>query len=71
MPRGVQVTHLSREEVAAADSPVLGRIASLLRPYRRQLVLVCVAVVAGAALTSVIPFLTRAVFDQALFPNKS
>ncbi len=69
MPRGAQVTHLSREEVAAADSPVLGRIASLLRPYRRQLVLVCVAVVAGAALTSVIPFLTRAVFDQALFPT--
>ena len=69
MPRGAQVTHLSQEEVAAADSPVLGRIASLLRPYRRQLVLVCVAVVAGAALTSVIPFLTRAVFDQALFPT--
>lgn len=69
MPRGAQVTHLTSEEVAAADAPVLGRIAALLRPYRAQLVLVCVAVVAGAALTSVIPFLTRAVFDDALFPT--
>ncbi|RYY43769.1 MAG: ABC transporter ATP-binding protein, partial [Actinomycetales bacterium] len=69
MPRGAQVTHLTKEEIAAADAPVLGRIASLLRPYRGQLVLVCVAVVAAAALTSVIPFLTRAVFDDALFPT--
>ena len=30
--------------------------------------LVCLAVVASAALTSVIPFLTKAVFDRALFP---
>lgn len=68
MPRGSQVTHLSESEVRANDDPVLGRIARLLRPYRSKLVLVCVAVVASAALTSVLPFLTKAVFDKALFP---
>jgi ATP-binding cassette subfamily B protein len=49
-------------------APVMGRIARLLAPYRWQLLLVALAVVAGAALTSVAPFLTRAVFDRALFP---
>ncbi|MFC7879432.1 ABC transporter ATP-binding protein [Isoptericola sp. NPDC057391] len=51
------------------DQPVLRRIAALLAPYKAQLVLVAVAVVAAAALTSVAPFLTRAVFDDALFPT--
>lgn len=50
------------------EAPVLGRIASLLRPYRGKLVLVGVAVVVSAALASYVPFLTRAVFDDALFP---
>ena len=53
---------------ATEQAPVLGRIASLLRPYRGKLVLVGVAVVVSAALTSYVPFLTRAVFDDALFP---
>lgn len=61
------VTHLSQEELDARD-PVLPRVAHLLRPYRRQIVLVLVAVLASAALTSVVPFLVRAVFDNALFP---
>lgn len=51
------------------DQPVLRRIAALLAPYKSQLVLVAVAVVAAAGLTSVAPFLTRAVFDDALFPT--
>lgn len=51
------------------DQPVLRRIGALLAPYKAQLVLVAVAVVAAAALTSVAPFLTRAVFDDALFPT--
>ncbi|HWV79566.1 MAG TPA: ABC transporter ATP-binding protein, partial [Isoptericola sp.] len=51
------------------DQSVLRRIAALLAPYKAQLVLVAVAVVAAAALTSVAPFLTRAVFDDALFPT--
>lgn len=69
MPRGPQAGHLSDDEIAAADAPVLGRIASLLRAYRGKLVLVGVAVVVSAALTSVLPFLTQAVFDRALFPS--
>ncbi|HEY2793162.1 MAG TPA: ABC transporter ATP-binding protein [Micromonosporaceae bacterium] len=46
----------------------LRRIARLLAPYKVQLLLVAFAVVAAAALTSVAPFLTKAVFDNALFP---
>jgi len=66
---GPVVSHLTPEEVAAnADEPVLGRIATLLHPYRAQLVLVGVAVVAAAVLNSIVPFLTKAVFDDALFP---
>ena len=60
---------LADEETSAADEPVLGRIAALLRPYRVKLVLVAAAVVTGATLTSIVPFLTRAVFDDALFPK--
>lgn len=61
------VTHLSEEEVDARE-PVLARVAHLLKPYRRQIMLVLVAVISSAALTSVVPFLVRAVFDHALFP---
>jgi ATP-binding cassette subfamily B protein len=50
------------------DQPVLRRIATLLAPYKAQLALVGVAVVISAGLTSVAPFLTRSVFDDALFP---
>ena len=63
------ITHLSEEEITAADEPVLGRIATLLRPYRSKLALVAVAVVTAAILTSIVPFLTKAVFDDALFPK--
>ena len=52
---------------AAADR-VLSRIAGLLAPYKAKMALVAVAVVSAAVLTSVAPFLTRAVFDDALFP---
>src|ERR1700712_1899674 len=51
-----------------APDGVLTRIARLLAPYKAKMVLVGVAVVASAVLTSVAPFLTRAVFDDALFP---
>jgi ATP-binding cassette subfamily B protein len=40
----------------------------MLKPYRTQIALVAVAVVVAAALTSIVPFLTKAVFDKALFP---
>jgi ATP-binding cassette, subfamily B, bacterial len=71
MPRpGPAVTHLSDEEIAeAADQPVLGRIAALLRPYRAKLALVAIAVITAATLNSIVPFLTKAVFDDALFPR--
>jgi ATP-binding cassette subfamily B protein len=47
---------------------VLPRIAGLLAPYRAKVALVVVAVVTAALLSSVAPFLTKAVFDDALFP---
>lgn len=50
-------------------SRVVPRIAALLRPYRRQMLLVAAAVVSAAVLTSLAPFLTKAVFDDALFPH--
>ena len=61
------VSHLSPDDLRSRE-PVLPRVAHLLRPYRSQIALVLVAVVASAALTSVVPFLVRAVFDHALFP---
>ncbi|WP_229052860.1 ABC transporter ATP-binding protein [Aeromicrobium sp. Leaf350] len=64
------VNHIDPDEARDTEAgPVLERVARLLAPYRTQLVLVLVAVIASAALTSLIPFLTKAVFDNALFPT--
>ncbi|HWU23855.1 MAG TPA: ABC transporter ATP-binding protein [Nocardioides sp.] len=67
MRPGISADHLTKADLARTD-PVLPRIARLLRPYRAQIVLVLVAVVVAAGLNSVPPFLTRAIFDKALFP---
>lgn len=68
MPRpGPTVTHLSDAEIAADNRPVLRRIATLLRPYRGKMATVGVVVIVSAVLTSIVPFLTQAVFDDALF----
>ncbi|GAA3829975.1 ABC transporter ATP-binding protein [Nocardioides panacisoli] len=67
MRPGIQAHHLTRSDLERSD-PVLPRIAQLLAPYRGKIALVLVAVVAAAGLTSLVPFLTRAVFDDALFP---
>jgi len=64
----VRADHLSAEDLKGDAGPVLRRVVDLLRPYRSQLVLVAAAVVAAAVLTSIVPFLTKAVFDHALFP---
>ncbi|MEO6605255.1 MAG: ABC transporter ATP-binding protein [Aeromicrobium sp.] len=73
MPRGggggTGITHIPPEEIkAGGNRPILARIARMLRPYRRKIALVAAAVVFAAVLTSIVPFLTRAVFDKALFP---
>ncbi|MFD1860218.1 ABC transporter ATP-binding protein [Aeromicrobium camelliae] len=66
---GTRVTHLDPAEVRNVDAgPVLGRIAGVLRPYRGKIAAVASLVVLAAVLTSLVPFLTRAVFDDALFP---
>ncbi|WP_375424457.1 ABC transporter ATP-binding protein [uncultured Friedmanniella sp.] len=66
------MTDAPPENVAGAPAEpsdgVLTRIARLLAPYQAKMILVGVAVVGSAVLTSVAPFLTRAVFDDALFP---
>ncbi len=73
MPRGggggTGITHIPPDELKAGGTPILGRIARMLRPYRGKIVLVAVAVVVSAILTSIVPFLTKAVFDKALFPT--
>ena len=67
MRPGPVVTHLTPADLDQRE-PVLPRIARLLRPYRAKIALVLVAVVAAASLTALAPFLTKAVFDDALFP---
>lgn len=68
MPRpGPAVTHLSPEEIAADNRPTLRRIVALLRPYGSRLAAVLVVVVLAALLSALVPFLTQAVFDRALF----
>jgi ATP-binding cassette subfamily B protein len=67
MRPGIQAHHLTRDDLERSE-PVLPRIAHLLAPYRGKIALVLVAVVAAAGLNSLVPFLTRAVFDDALFP---
>ena len=61
------VTHLTADDLRQKE-PVLPRIALLLRPYRAKIAMVLVAVVGAASLQALAPFLTRAVFDDALFP---
>ena len=45
------------------------RVAALFRPYRGRVALIAVAIVASSALGVVVPFLTQAIFDRALFPR--
>jgi ATP-binding cassette subfamily B protein len=47
---------------------ILRRIGQLFVPHRKKLVIVAVAIVVSSVLGMVTPFLTRAVFDRALFP---
>ena len=56
----------SDDEVVADG--VLRRIARQLAPYKKQMLLVGLVVLVAAALTSIAPFLTEAIFDDALFP---
>ena len=53
----------------APEPSLLPRIWALLRPYRGWLALVAAAIVVSALLGIVNPFLTKAVFDRALFPT--
>ncbi len=64
----IHAHHLSPDDYAGETGPVLRRVGGILRPYRSQIVLVMIAVVTAAGLTSLVPFLTKAVFDDALFP---
>ena len=67
-PTITERTDLTPEDYAGETGPVLRRVGGLLQPYRGDLILVVIAVVVAAALTSLVPFLTKAVFDDALFP---
>jgi len=55
-------------DAPAPTQPIIRRIVRLLSPYKWSLLVVGLAVIVAAALTTVAPFLTRAVFDNALFP---
>ncbi len=45
------------------------RVVTLFRPYRSRVALIAVAIVTSSALGVVVPFLTQAIFDRALFPR--
>ncbi|HEY5784493.1 MAG TPA: ABC transporter transmembrane domain-containing protein, partial [Microlunatus sp.] len=62
-----QQTPAGASDDEVADG-VLRRIARQLAPYKKPMVMVGLVVLLAAALTSVAPFLTRAIFDDALFP---
>jgi len=68
MNPGIRAHHLTPDDYVGASGPVLRRVGRLLQPYRGKIGLVMIAVVTAAVLTSLMPFLTRAVFDDALFP---
>ena len=55
-------------DAGAVEPTTLRRIARLLAPYRTKMLLVVAAVVLAALLGVAAPFLTKAVFDDALFP---
>jgi ATP-binding cassette subfamily B protein len=63
-----QQTPPSASDGDVVSDGVLRRIAHQLAPYKKPMVMVGLVVLLAAALTSVAPFLTRAVFDDALFP---
>src|SRR3954447_554856 len=48
---------------------ILARTARLFRPYRRQVLLVALAIVVSSGLSVANPLIIRAIFDQALFPG--
>ena len=50
------------------DQSIMRRVVKLLSPYKWSLLVVGLAVIVAAGLTTAAPFLTRSVFDNALFP---
>ncbi|HKY58939.1 MAG TPA: ABC transporter ATP-binding protein [Aeromicrobium sp.] len=68
MNPGLRAHHLSPDDYVGDAGPVLRRVGRLLQPYRGKIVLVMIAVLTAALLTALVPFLTKAVFDDALFP---
>ena len=56
-------------ERAAAPDRTGRRVVALFRPYRRRVAVVAAAILVSSLLGIVLPFLTQAVFDRALFPR--
>ena len=52
-----------------ADQRTGRRAVALFRPYRARVAVIAVAIVVSSALGAVTPFLTQAIFDDALFPR--
>ncbi len=67
--RGVDEDALRRQNAEAPEIPDLWRRASaLFAPYRWQIIVTCLTVVAAAAIGVLPPLLIQRVFDKALFP---
>jgi len=65
---GLRAHHLTPDDYVGETGPVLRRVGRLLEPYRSKIVLVMISVFTATGLTALMPFLTKAVFDDALFP---
>ena len=58
----------SAEKVPMPDKAVIGRVARLFGPYKRDVSIVAVAILIASGLGAISPLLIKPVFDKGLFP---
>jgi ATP-binding cassette, subfamily B, bacterial len=68
--RGVDIQAQKKLNAAAPKIPHLGtRVVTLFRPYKWQIIITGVLVIAGATIAVVPPLIVQRIFDDALFPT--
>ncbi|MET0673809.1 MAG: ABC transporter ATP-binding protein [Microbacterium pygmaeum] len=68
--RGVDIEAQKKLNADAPKIPHLGgRVVALFRPYRWQILVTGVLVIAGAAIAVIPPLIVQRIFDDALFPT--
>ena len=59
--------HVENSDSGPVTARTVGRVARVFKPYRRQITLVALAIIAASALGVVNPILIKVIFDTALF----